>query len=195
MDKKFDLTNEQCYIVSLDNGIRREEPVTIDIINSFKDGSHLIQLNKTVFGVYKSNSLSPETMYIDDYDIIKSDIAELLDINHEETKRIVTEDKNVGVFTLLNYSKDIETRISATTVINHMIEYINKGIITGEDAEWITKVLRYPAVSKGNSISDHKQIEDIINLGLYSLIKEIEIQKGISLDDLTKRALEKAISE
>ena len=36
----------------------------------------------------------------------------------EEAKRIVTEDKNVGVFTLLNYSKNIETRISATTSYN-----------------------------------------------------------------------------
>ena len=38
-------------------------------------------------------------MYIDDYDIIKSDIAELLDIRHENNRRIVTEDKNIGIFT------------------------------------------------------------------------------------------------
>ena len=142
MDKKYTNINEQLYIVSLDNGIQREEPVTIDIMNSFKDGSHLVQLNKTVFGVYKSNSLNPETMYIDDNDIIKADIAELLDIDHEETKRIVTEDKTIGNFTLLNYSKDIETRISATTVINHIVKFINEGIIIGEEAMWVSKVLQ-----------------------------------------------------
>lgn len=190
MEKKTNI-KEQCYIVSLDNGIRREEPITIDVLNSFKDGSRLVQLNKTVFGVYKSNSTNPETMYIDDYEIIKADIAELLDVDHEETKRIVTEEKNIGVFTLLNYSKNIETRISATSVINHIVEYVNKGVITGDDASWITKVLQYPAASKGNSIKDPTQIDDIINIGSYSLIKEIELQKGISLDDKTKEAITK----
>lgn len=191
MDKKYTTVSEQCYIVSLDNGIRKEEPVTIDIYNSFKDGSHLVQLNKTVFGVYKSNSLNPETMYIDDYDIIKSDVAELFDIDHEETKRIVTEDKNVGVFTLLNYSKNIETRISAKTVINHIIDYLNKGFITGEEAAWLNKVFQYAAPVKGEGIKDPIQIENIINLGTFSILKEIELQTGKPLDNSTKDAIEK----
>ena len=106
MEKNYSETNiqpEQKYIVSLDNGIRREEPITMEVFNNFKDGSQLVQLNNNVFGVFKSNSLNPDTMYIDDYDIIKSDIAELFDVDHEESKRIVTEDQNIGVFTLLNY--------------------------------------------------------------------------------------------
>ena len=106
MEKIEAKTTEQCYIVSLDNGIRREEPVTIDVLNSFKDGSQLVQLNKNVLGIYKSNSLNPETMHIDDYDIIKTEIAELLDIDHEEIKRLVNEEHNIGIFTLLNYSKN-----------------------------------------------------------------------------------------
>ena len=159
MDKDYTETNiqlEQKYIVSLDNGIRREEPITMEVFNNFKDGSQLVQLNNNVFGVFKSNSLTPNTMYIDDYDIIKSDIAELFDVDHEETKRIVTEDKNIGVFTLLNYSKDIETRISATTVINHMLTYLSKGIIPEKDATWLTKVLEIPIYTKGNGIKSKK---------------------------------------
>lgn len=191
MDKNNINKNEQFYIVSLDNGIRKEEPITIDVINSFKDGSQLVQLNKSVLGVYKTNGLKPELMYIDDYDIIKGDIAELLDIDHEETKRIVTEEQNVGVFTLLNYSKNIETRISATTVLNHIIQHTNSGVIAEEECSWIKKVMQYPAVSKGNGIIDKEQINDIINLGIYSLTKEIELQKGLSLDDKTKDALKK----
>ena len=50
--------NEQLYIVSLDNGIRREEPITISVLNSFKDGSQLVQLNNSVLGVYKANSIN-----------------------------------------------------------------------------------------------------------------------------------------
>lgn len=189
MDKTNAVT-EQLYIVSLDNGIRREEPVSLNVLNSFKDGSQLVQLNDSVLGVYKSNKVNA-LAHIDDYEIIKADIAELLDIDHEEAKRIVTEDKNVGVFTLLNYSKNIETRISATTVLNHIIEYINKGIIVGEDASWLTKVLQYPGISKGNPIKDPEQIEDIINLGTYSLIKEIELQTGEPLDNKVKDAIKK----
>lgn len=194
MDKDYTETNiqpEQKYIVSLDNGIRREEPITMEVFNNFKDGSQLVQLNNNVFGVFKSNSLTPNTMYIDDYDIIKSDIAELFDVDHEETKRIVTEDKNIGVFTLLNYSKDIETRISATTVINHMLTYLSKGVIPEKDATWLTKVLEIPIYTKGNGIKDHDTIEEIIKLGLYALIKEIELQTGTSIDTKIKRAIEK----
>lgn len=190
MDNKL-TENEKCYIVSLDNGIRREEPITFNVINSFKDGSQLVQLNNTVFGVYKKNSLNPNTMYIDDCDIIKSDIAELFDVTHEETKRIVNEDSNIGVFTILNYSKDIETRISATTVFKRIIEYINSGVITGEEALWLAKVLQYPVGSSGSSINDQEQIADIIELGKYALIKEIETQVVEPLDSKVKRAIEK----
>ncbi len=194
MEKNYSETNiqpEQKYIVSLDNGIRREEPITMEVFNNFKDGSQLVQLNNNVFGVFKSNSLNPDTMYIDDYDIIKSDIAELFDVDHEESKRIVTEDQNIGVFTLLNYSKDIETRISATTVINHMLTYLNNGVIPEKDATWLTNVLEIPIYTKGNGIKSHDTIEDIIKLGLYALIKEIELQTGTSIDTKVKRAIEK----
>lgn len=183
--------NKQFYIVSLDSGIREEEPVSIEVYNNFSDGSQLVQLNNTIFGVLKKNSLEESTMYIDDYEIIKSDIAELLDIDHEDTRRIVTEDQNIGVITLLNYSKDIETRISSTTIINDIVEYINNGQMNQEDSLFVSNTLRIPAVSKGNAIKDPKQIHDLIELGLFCLIKDIEYKSGKPLDDKSKKALRK----
>ena len=50
------------YIVSLDSGIREEEPVTMVVFNNFSDGSKLVQLNNTVFGVYKEHSLNPQNV-------------------------------------------------------------------------------------------------------------------------------------
>ena len=189
MDKN--LSNEQFYIVSLDNGIRREEPVTIEVFNSFKDGSKLVQLNHTVFGLLNTNSINPETMYIDDYAVIKADIAELFDINHEETKRIVTEDRNIGTFTTLNYSKNIETRISGTAILNNVIKAINEGHITGDKAVWVDRVLQSPSGINGNRIKDANQIADIIDLGLYTLIEIIELQSGVKLDKPYEVALKK----
>ena len=177
MEKKT--TNEQLYIVSLDNGIREEEPVTIEVYNTFSDGSELVQLNNTVFGVLKKNSLNPETMYIDDFNIIKADIAELIDVDHEETKRIVDENQNIGVFTTLNYSKDIETRISATTAINHMISYVNNGVITGEEAETLSKVLK---ISTATPTSNKEEVRQIVDLGL---------QSGLSFDAKLYEAVRK----
>ena len=180
----------QFYIVSLDNGIREEDPVTITTFNSFQDGSELVQLNNNVFGVYKSNSLDTKTMYIDDYDIIKSDIAELLDIDHEEVKRIVSEEQNVGVFTPLNYSKDIETRISATTVVKHIVEYVNKGLLSEEDSLWVSRVLKAQC-GKGNPLKDSSSVEEVVKLGIFSLIKEIELQAGHPFDEKAREAIEK----
>ena len=180
------------YIVSLDSGIREEEPVTMVVFNNFSDGSKLVQLNNTVFGVYKENSLKAETIYIDDYDIIKSDIAELFDIEHEITRRVVDEERNVGVFTELNYRKNIETRISATTVLNHLVTYVNNKQIKDEDIAWIASTFKIQQEGKGSGIKDHKQIENILNLGLYALTTEIELQSGTKInkqqyDTLKKR--------
>jgi len=170
------------YIVSLDSGIREEEPITMVVFNNFSDGSKLVQLNNTVFGVYKENSLKSETVYIDDYDIIKCDIAELFDVEHEVTRRIVDEDKNIGVFTELNYRKNIETRISATAILNHLITYVNNNQINHDDIEWIANTFKIEQQGKGSGTKDPKQIENIVNLGLYALKTEIELQSGVKIN-------------
>ena len=170
------------YIVTLDNGIREEEPITMTVFNNFSDGSKLVQINNNVFGVYKENSIKQDTAYIDDYDIIKSDIAELFDIDHEVTRRIVDEEKNIGVFTELNYRKNIETRISATTVLNHLVTYVNNNQINTENIEWIAETFKIQQNGKGSGTKDPKQIENIINLGLFALSTEIELQSGIKMN-------------
>lgn len=192
MEKSNEQSKKQFYIVSLDNGIRHEEPVTFEVFNSFSDGSQLVQLNNSIFGVFKSNSTTASTMYIDDFDIIKADIAELFDIDHEETKRIVNDDINVGVFTALNYSKDIETRISATTILNHVIGYINSGKVSNNDIAWISETFALPKTEKGKPIKDHNQIENIINLALYALISEIEAQSKAKMSNSQKDLLVKS---
>lgn len=192
MEKTELNTNKQYFIVSLDNGIREEEPVSVEIFNSFSDGSKLVQLNKKVFGVYKYNGKDSKNEYLDDFDLIKSDIAELLDIDHEETRRMVTEEANFGTFTELNYSKDIETRISATAVLSHLVGYYNKGMINSAGTEWVSETLKLPVSDKGNPIKDPKTIENLINIGLYALIKDIEYQTGKKLDNARIDALQKA---
>ncbi len=187
MEKKN--TKEQYYIVSLDNGIREEEPINIEVYNTFSDGSELVQLNNTVFGVFKKNSLNQQTMYIDDFDIIKTDIAELVDVNHEETQRIVSENQNVGTFTTLNYSKDIETRISATAAINHMINFINEGLIIGDDAIRFSEIIKKASLKQVTK--DKKEIFEIVDLGIKTLKKEIELQSGRPYDAKLYEALRK----
>lgn len=182
-------SNEQYYIVSLDNGIREEEPISVEVYNTFSDGSELVQLNDTVFGVLKINNTTPETAYINDYAIIRGDIAELLDVDHEEVKRIVNEVENIGIFTSLNYSKDIETRISATTVLNHMVTYIQKGMIAGEEAAWLSSMFRKPY--DANPVKDPEEIKNIIDLGMNTLKKEIELQSGMQYDEKLNEALRK----
>lgn len=192
MESNEKTSQNQCYIVSLDNGIRNEEPVTIKVFNNFNDGTQLVRLNENVFGVYQSYSLNPDTVYIDDYNIIKADIAELLDIDHEETRRIVTEDRNIGVFTSLNYSQNIETRFSASSIFQQIVEYINEGKITGEEALWVSDVLHTLQAQKGNAIKDKEKIKDIIELGFYALNKKIIFETVEDLDEKSLDALKKS---
>ena len=53
------------------------------------------------------------------------------------------------------------------------------------------KVLQYPTGEKDKGIKNPNQIEEIIKLGMYALVKEIELQKGIPLEEKTKDAIEK----
>ena len=185
-------SQNQCYIVSLDNGIRNEEPVTIKVFNNFNDGTQLVRINENVFGVYQSYSLNQDTVYIDDYNIIKADIAELLDIDHEETRRIVTEDKNIGVFTSLNYSQNIETRFSASSIFQQIVEYINDGKIINEEAAWVSDVLHIPQVTKGNAIKEKETIKNIIELGFHALNKKISLETQDNYDEKSQDALKKS---
>lgn len=191
MEKTNICENNQCYIVSLDNGIRTEEPVEIEVVKNFEDGSQLVKLNNTVFGVYKSNSLDLETMYIDDYEIIKADIAELLDIDHEETRRIVTEDFNIGVFTALNYRKNTETRISASSLLTEVVNDINNGTIKSEEVNWIVDTLQLQITSSGLAIKDEQSIVNIINLGYSAIIYNIEKKSGMPIEDIRKMTIKK----
>lgn len=184
-------TKQQCYIVSLDNGIRAEEPVSIKVFNNFSDGTQLVELNNLVFGVYKSYSLNPKTVYLDDYDIIKSDIAELLDIDHEVTRRIVTDERNIGVFTELNYSQNIETRISGTNMLTSLVDAINKGIVTGDEAYIVSETLRIPSSSKEDPIKNKSHIRDIVSLGITAMLEKINQERGYDISEKTRKALRK----
>lgn len=190
--ERLEMNENQLFVVSLDNGIKEEEPINIKVYDTFNDGSQLVELNNAVFGVYKSNSLNPDTEYIDDYDIIKADLAELLDIDHEEVHRVVNSEKNVGVFTLLNYSKDMETRISATSIFNNIVRQINEGQINGADSLWFTNTLKISEVTKGNGIINEEQIKNIIEMGICALTHTIESSSGMPLEEKKKKALRKS---
>lgn len=180
------------YIVSLDNGIHTEEPIEMKVFNNFQDGSQLVQLNDTVFGIYKSHSSNPKLSYLDDYDIIKSDLAELLDISHENNRRIVTDDKNAGLFTELNYSQNIETRISITNILQSIINSINNGTLASDKAQFYNLVLNYPNSTKGNPISDEEKIKDVIELGIKAIFDRIQQERNIPLDIDSEKAIRKS---
>ncbi len=188
----MDNNDTKYYIVSLDNGIHSEEPITIKVFNNFQDGSQLVQLNETVFGVYKSHGTDPSLSYVDDYDIIKSDIAELFDISHENNRRIITDEKNVGIFTELNYSQNIETRISITNILQSIINSINNGDIPQEKALFYNKVLNYPYISKNNAIEDEELIKDVIELGIRAILDKLYLERKIPLDIDTEKAIKKS---
>ena len=187
----MDIKEKQMFIVSLDNGIHNEEPITMKVFNNFQDGSQLVQLNETVFGIYKNNSNDPTTSYLDDYEIIKSDIAELLDISHENSRRIVTEDKCIGIFTELNYSQNLESRISITTILQSVINSINTGIIGKEKATFYNSVLNNPNSTKNNPITTKEEAKNVIDLGLNAIFDKLEMERKIQLENEQKKNIRK----
>ena len=184
-------TNVKYYILTLDNGIQKEQPVEITVFNVFNDDTKLIQLNGNIFGLLKMAGKNNSSQALDS-DIIKSDIAELLDINHENSFRIANSSEVIGIFTELNYRKDIETRISATTAISHLIENINNRIIYGKEYNWIIDTLNLQQDVTGNGITDKEKIKNIIELGIFALKQEIEINAGRVLDSNSFSSLRKS---
>ena len=187
----MDMKEKPMFIVSLDNGIHNEEPITMKVFNNFKDGSQLVQLNETVFGIYKNNSNNPTTSYLDDYEIIKSDIAELLDISHENSRRIVTEDKCIGIFTELNYSQNLESRISITTLLQSVVSGINNGLISKEKATVYNSVLNVKNSTKDNPIKEKEEAKKVIDLGLNAIFDKLELERKIPLENDQKKNFRK----
>ena len=187
----MDMIEKQMFIVSLDNGIHNEEPITMKVFNSFQDGSKLVQLNGTVFGIYKNNSNNPTTSYLDDYEIIKSDIAELLDISHENSRRIVTEDRNIGIFTELNYSQNLESRVSITTVLQSVISSINSGLVEKDKASFYNSVLNTKNATKETPITTKEEAKIIIDLGLNAIFDKLETERKMPVDNELKKSIRK----
>jgi len=179
------------FIVSLDNGIHNEEPISMKVFNNFQDGSQLVQLNETVFGVYKNNSNDPKTSYLDDYEIIKSDIAELLDISHENNRRIVTEEKNIGIFTELNYSQTLESRVSITSVLQSVVSSINSGLLGKDKTEYYNNILNNKNNTKSNPLNTNESIKEVIDLGLNAIFDKLELERKAPLDNDTKKNIRK----
>ncbi len=188
----MDIKETQLYIVTQENGIHTEEPITMKVFNNFQDGSQLVQLNETVFGVYKNHSTDPKTAYIDDLDIIKSDLAELLDISHENNQRIISEEQNLGIFTELNYSQNIESRISITTILQNVINSINSGKLDKTKASYYNRVLNMQNVSANNPIEDEEAIKDIIDLGINALKDKIELETNTPMGLQNEKNIEKS---
>ena len=94
----------------------------------------------------------------------------------------IDEEKNVGVFTNLNYRKDIETRISATAMFNHIISLINKGNSTNEKLINISQLLRNPKSNKDQPLKNKETIKNIIEEGIDVLTIGITNQSGEALE-------------
>ena len=150
MDSKYHLHNRmEVKVVSTTKDI--DESTNKEVIKTI-----------TKSGFIKSS----EYQYMDDLDIINSEVAALLGINASKIFRLITNDNVQGTITLSVLEDDYEL-IGRDYLMKRAVKLAREGRL--EDSSWLDYILSLSKNDKNTLITDRNTISNIIRLPLHVL--------------------------
>jgi len=126
-----------CYLLSYEQGVKVLEQAYIEEIKSINPYLKLVNVNNKRKGYKKENSID------NDYDLIMSDIAFLLDIPYAPTFRIFDESMNPTGIVSLSFVKKNERFLNFEETLRFIKEESPKFILTQELLEYHDKNTKY----------------------------------------------------
>ena len=150
MDSKYHLHNRmEVKVVSTTKDI--DESTNKEVIKTI-----------TKSGFIKSS----EYQYMDDLDIINSEVATLLGINASKIFRLITNDNVQGTINLSVLEDDYEL-IGLDYLMKRAVKLAREGKL--EDSSWLDYILSLSKNDKNTLITDRNTISNIIRLPLHVL--------------------------
>ena len=159
-------SGNNCYLLSYEQGIKVLEQAKLENLKTLENGLTLVEVNKEKKGYKKENSIN------NDYELIMSDIAYLLNIDYSSTYRIF--DKNMEPQGILNLSftdKD-ERFLSLEEALRYIKEESPKFNMTQELLSYHDKHIKY-GIKQVKDDEYLKNIEYVFDL--FSALPDITL--------------------
>ena len=126
-----------CYLLSYDQGIKVLEQANVKVLKELNPYLNVVSINKVNKGVQKENSVS------NDYELILSDIAYLLNVDYAKTYRVF--DKNMeprGVINI-NFEEENERFLTLEEALRFIEEESPSFTLTQKVKDYHDKKIRF----------------------------------------------------
>lgn len=147
-----------CYLLSYDQGIKVLEQANVKVLKELNPYLNVVSINKVNKGTQKENSVS------NDYELIMSDIAYLLNIDYAKTYRVF--DKNMepkGVINI-NFEEENERFLTLEEALRFIEEESPLFTLTQKLKDYHDKQVRFGLKQIKNKKDYKDNIEYVIDL-------------------------------
>ena len=146
-----------CYLLSYDQGVKVLEQAFIEDIKDVNPYLKLVNVNNENKGYKKENSIN------NDYELIMSDIAYLLNIDYAKTYRIFDEEMNPQGVININFENPNERFLNLEETLHFIKEESTKFTLTQELLEYHDKNIRF-GLKEARPKDYLENIEYVINI-------------------------------
>ena len=173
-----------CYLLSYDQGIKVLEQANVKVLKELTPYLNVVSINKVNKGTQKENSVS------NDYELIMSDIAYLLNVDYAKTYRVF--DKNMepkGVINI-NFEEENERFLTLEEALRFIEEESPSFTLTQKLKDYHDKQIRFGL----NQIKNKKDYKDNLEyvLDLFKALPDITTK---NLNELKKSYLNMKVFE
>lgn len=173
-----------CYLLSYDQGIKVLEQANVKVLKELNPYLNVVSINKVNKGTQKENSIS------NDYELIMSDIAYLLNIDYAKTYRVF--DKNMepkGVINI-NFEEENERFLTLEEALRFIEEESPSFTLTQKLKDYHDKKVRFGLKQIKNKKDYKDNIEYVIDL--FKALPDITTK---NLNELKKSYLNMKVFE
>jgi len=173
-----------CYLLSYDQGIKVLEQAYIKEIKEVNPYLKLVNINKENKGFQKENSIG------NDYELIMSDIAYLLNIDYAKTYRVFDKDMNPQGIINISFEEENERFLTLEEALKFIKEESSMFTLSQELINYHDKNVRFGL----KEIKSKKDYKDNINfvLDLFKALPDITKE---NLNELKKSYLNMKVFE
>lgn len=159
-------SGNNCYLLSYEQGVKVLEQANIKELKTLENGLTLVEVNKEKKGYKKENSVN------NDYELIMSDIAYLLNIDYSSTYRIFDEKMNPQGILNLSFTDKEERFLSLEEALRYIKEESPKFNLKQELLSYHDKHIKY-GMKQAKDNEYQKNIEYVFDL--FSALPDITV--------------------
>ena len=173
-----------CYLLSYDQGIKVLEQANVKELKELNPYLKVVSINKVNKGIQKENSIS------NDYELIMSDIAYLLNIDYAKTYRVFDKNMNPQGVININFEEENERFLTLEEALRFIEEESPSFTLTQKLKDYHDKQVRF-GLTEVKTKKDYKENIEYV-LDLFKALPDITTE---NFNELKKSYLNMKIFE